>query len=80
MTREVDFLVVRDGKPWFLVEAKNGDDTPSDSLEYFQVHTRARHAFQVVMDRPFVAADCFTRTDPVVPCPHNPEPIAVSAP
>ncbi len=59
-------LVVRDRKPWFLVEAKNGDDKLSDSLGYFQTQTQARHPFQVVLDRPFTAVDCFTRTDPVV--------------
>lgn len=66
LKREVDFLIVRDRKPWFLVEAKNGDDKLSDSLGYFQTQTQARHAFQVVLDRPFAAVDCFTRTDPVV--------------
>lgn len=66
LKREVDFLVVRDRKPWFLVEAKNGDDKLSDSLGYFQTQTQARHAFQAVLNRPFTAMDCFTRTDPVV--------------
>jgi hypothetical protein len=28
--------------------------------------TKARHAFQVVHDLPFVAADCFARTEPTV--------------
>jgi len=66
LKREVDFVVVRDRKPWFLVEAKNGDDRLSDSLRYFQTQTQAGHAFQVVLDRPFAAVDCFTRTDPVI--------------
>jgi predicted AAA+ superfamily ATPase len=34
--REVDFVVIRDGKPWFLVEAKSGADSLSPSLQYFQ--------------------------------------------
>jgi uncharacterized protein len=66
LKREVDFLIVRDRKPWFLVEVKNGAGKLSDSLRYFQAQTQARHAFQVVLDRPFAAVDCFTRTDPVV--------------
>ena len=66
LKREVDFLVVRDRKPWFLVEVKNDDGKLSDSLGYFQAQTEARHAFQVVLDRPFERADCFERTDPVV--------------
>ena len=66
LKREVDFQVVRDRKPWFLVEVKDGGRQLSDSLGYFQSQTHARHAFQVVLDRPFAAVDCFTRTDPVV--------------
>lgn len=64
--REVDFCVVRDGKPWVLVEAKKGDTTLSASLAHFQGQTGAKHAFQVVVDLPYVAADPFTRTDPCV--------------
>ena len=64
--REVDFLVVRDEKPWFLVEAKQSDTTLSPSLDYFQQQTGAEHAFQVVMDLPYTHVDCFERTTPVV--------------
>ncbi len=66
LKREVDFLVIRDRKPWFLVEVKTGETKLSDALGYFQVRTKARHAFQVVMDLPFRRADCFERTDPAV--------------
>lgn len=66
LKREVDFLVVRDRKPWFLVETKTSDTRLSDSLEYFQKATKAEHAFQAVMDLPYVHADCFARTDPAV--------------
>jgi uncharacterized protein len=65
LKREVDFLVVRDRKPWFLVEVKNSDTKLSAALEYFKAQTGAPHAFQVVMDLPFVKADCFSRTDPI---------------
>lgn len=64
--REVDFLVVRDKKPWFLVEVKAGDPTLSPSLRYFQEQTRAEHAFQASLEAPYVDADCFDRHDPVV--------------
>jgi uncharacterized protein len=64
--REVDFLVVRDGEPWFLVEAKHGKPSLSPNLAYFQKQTGARHAFQVSMDADYVDTDCFSRTDPVV--------------
>jgi predicted AAA+ superfamily ATPase len=64
--REVDFLVVRDRKPWFLVEVKAHDGRIAENLGYFQAQTKARHAFQVVLDQSFLDADCFARTDPVV--------------
>lgn len=64
--REVDFLVVRDRKPWFLVEVKLKDATLSPSLAYFQSQTKAPHAFQVVLDLPYEAADCFQVKHPVV--------------
>jgi hypothetical protein len=64
--REVDFLVVRDRKPWFLVEAKQGDSRLSPALAHFQRQTGAAHAFQAVVDLPFEAADCFATTRPVV--------------
>ncbi len=63
--REVDFLVVRDRKPWFLVEVKHGERALSPSLAYFQAATRAPHAFQAVIDLPFVAADCFAHKQPI---------------
>jgi hypothetical protein len=64
--REVDFLLVRDRKPWSLVEVKTGETSLADSLAYFQKTTGARHAFQVVMELPYVDADCFERTAPAV--------------
>ena len=64
--REVDFIVVRDGEPWFLVEAKNGDTSLSGNLEHFQRQTGAKHAFQVVVDADYVDRDCFSYTQPVV--------------
>ena len=56
---EVDFVVVRDRKPWFLVEVKHGDGPLSPSLARFQSQTKAPFAFQVVVDAPYVEADCF---------------------
>ncbi len=63
--REVDFLVTRDGSPWFLAEAKTSDNRLSPALAHYQRLTGAPHAFQVVFDAPYVNADCFSRTDPV---------------
>ncbi len=64
--REVDFLVVRDRKPWFLVEVKASDTKLSPSLAYFQAQTKAPHAFQAVLDLPYTKADCFAVNTPVV--------------
>lgn len=57
--REVDFAVIRDGEPWFLVEVKLGDSSLSPSLAYFQEKLGVRHAFQVVLDAEYIDADCF---------------------
>jgi len=64
--REVDFLIVKDRKAWFLVEVKMSDKTLSPSLGYFQAQTNAQHAFQVVMNLPYQQADCFRIHRPVV--------------
>lgn len=64
--REVDFLVVRDRKPWFLVEVKLSETVLSPALAHFQRQTGARHALQVVVDLPYVDADCFSRQHPMV--------------
>ncbi len=64
--REVDFLVTRDKKPWFLVEAKLADMGLSPHLAYFQGATGAKHAFQAVVEMPHVGADCFARERPTV--------------
>jgi uncharacterized protein len=66
MKREADFLVVRDRKPWFLVEVKSSDTTLSPSLAHFQAQTKAPHAFQAVINLPFEGADCFAVRHPVV--------------
>ncbi len=67
--REVDFLVLRDRRPWFLVAV--GDTVPRGGavppvLRYFQRVTRARHAFQLVMSGSFTATDCFAQSEPLV--------------
>ncbi|MCA8956895.1 MAG: ATP-binding protein [Planctomycetes bacterium] len=64
--REIDFVMIRDRQPWFLVEVKVAETALSPHLGHFQQQVGAAHAFQVVLDLPFVAADCFTRSDPCV--------------
>ena len=64
--KEADFLVSKDGKPWFLVESKTSDTKLSPSLAAYQKATGAKHAFQVVFNLPFENVDCFQYTDPTV--------------
>jgi len=64
--REVDFAVLRDRQPWFLVEAKKGRESLSPALGHFQRATGARHAFQVVFDEPFSGGNPFDETKPVI--------------
>ena len=59
--REVDFLVARDGKPWFLVEVKQRDEKVGTALEHYQRQLDTPHAFQVVLDADYVGADCFAK-------------------
>lgn len=63
--REVDFLVARDGAPWFLAEAKTSDAAPTKALSHFQRATGAEHAFQVVAELPWEPVDCFRWRTPV---------------
>lgn len=64
--REVDFLVVRDGNPWILVETKHSHTRLSPHLAYFQKQTGAPHAFQVSMHADYVDANCFAHHAPVI--------------
>jgi predicted AAA+ superfamily ATPase len=64
--REVDFLVTKDNQPWFLVEVKNAESSLSPALALMQAQTGAKHAFQVVIEEPYVESDCFLNKDPVV--------------
>jgi len=66
MKREVDFLVVRDRRPWCLVETKLNDSTLSPALAHFQAQTRAPHALQVVLGLSYEPVDCFSAGRPVV--------------
>jgi hypothetical protein len=50
--REVDFLILRDRRPWLLVEAKQGPRSADGHLAYFRERLRVPHAFQVSADEP----------------------------
>ncbi len=64
--REVDFLLVREGSPWILVEAKtSASQGLSKALIHYHKILGTEHAFQIVQDLPYVDADCFQHHDPI---------------
>jgi len=46
--KEVDFLITVDNKPWFAVEVKLSDTSPSNNLSYFKERLNIPFNFQVV--------------------------------
>ena len=65
--REVDFVVTRDGTPYFLVEVKNSASKGvSPMLAHFQRQLNAPFAFQVVMNLPHVDRTCFLGPEPLI--------------
>ena len=65
--REVDFLVTKNRKPWFLVEAKASSDRAiSHGLYYFHERLKTPHAFQIGFDLPYVNKDCFEMKGPII--------------
>ena len=67
--REVDFVVARDGAPWFLAEVKHRETTLSPALAHYQQQIGAPFAFQVVVDADYVDADCFAAPGPPLVVP-----------
>lgn len=64
--REVDFLVIKDGKPWLMVEVKSSDQKLSDNLHHFNQQLSAPHVLQVCEKLNFVNRDCFSLDRPMV--------------
>jgi hypothetical protein len=58
---EVDFLVVREGKPWFLAEVKHHEESISPALKFYQDQLKAPFAFQLLIDADYVDANCFAK-------------------
>lgn len=64
--REVDFLVARNRKPWFMVEVKTSGNRPLNrNLAYFHERLGTLHAFQLAFDADFENSDCFEFDYPV---------------
>ena len=49
--REVDFLIVKDKKPWLMVECKKRSEALSKSLYYFRERLEPAYTYQVIGDR-----------------------------
>jgi len=65
--KEVDFLVTKNCKPWFLVEAKaSGNKSMSKWLYYYHEKLQTEHAFQIAFDLPYVDQNCFAIHEPVI--------------
>lgn len=64
--KEVDFLVIKNNKPWFLVEVKSSNNSSiSENLYFFQEKLSVPHAFQVILDMPYINEDCFSHSKPI---------------
>jgi uncharacterized protein len=55
--REVDFVVLRDRKPVFAVEARSGEGTISPAIRYFRERTKIERWFQVHLGTKDVLVD-----------------------
>jgi predicted AAA+ superfamily ATPase len=55
--REVDFVVLRDRKPWFAVEAKTGERGVSPAVRYFKERTTIPRWYQVHLGNKNVLVD-----------------------
>jgi len=65
--REVDFLVSKDGKPWFIVEVKSSmNQSLSSNLEIFAKQLKIDHVFQVAIDGDYVDKNVFDLKRPVI--------------
>ena len=57
---EVDFYVIKDNKPWSLVEVKSSKDKIHKALNHFNNNLKAPHVLQVTGDMPYEEIDCFS--------------------
>ena len=65
--RELDFLVSRNNKPWFMVEVKSSLNAKlSTNLEVFQRQLNLEHVFQVAIDGDYVDKDVFSIKRPII--------------
>lgn len=63
--RKVDFLIIKDSKPWWLVQVKEGE-YPSKDLIYFQEQLKAEFVFQVSFEKEYENKNCFESPKPLI--------------
>ncbi|MGI4752744.1 MAG: ATP-binding protein [Janthinobacterium lividum] len=59
--QEVDFVIIKDDKPWILVEAKVSDLSISPSLKYFHELLKPEFSFQVIQNKQAIDSSCFDK-------------------
>jgi predicted AAA+ superfamily ATPase len=64
--REVDFLIVRDGKPFMMIESKSSEIKLSKSIEHFRLQLQPNFSLQTVFNADFVSKSCFNGETPLV--------------
>lgn len=57
--KEADFLIVKDDKPFLIVEAKMSNTSLSKSIDHFKEQLNADFSFQVVFNENYVSKSCF---------------------
>jgi len=57
--KEADFLIVKDDKPFLIIEAKASDMKLSPSIEHFKSQLNPDFSFQVVFNEKYINRSCF---------------------
>jgi uncharacterized protein len=65
--REVDFVVIKNGHPWLMVEVKSSDNKHvSPHIKYFHQQLKIPYAYQLAYDMPYQELDCFNLKHPLI--------------
>ncbi len=56
---EVDFVVVKNGNPWFIVEVKTSNKNITSSIYHFKEQLNCPYAFQMVFNLAYIQKNCF---------------------
>jgi len=59
--REVDFVVIKNNQPWFIVEAKSSNNTITQNLKYFHNLIKPQFSFQVMKYASPIEVSCFDK-------------------